>query len=191
MNGLRREKQKSLTEMGRSMLMSRMMVLGSMVLSMLMLVSNGLADEGKMLGPETRMKVSGVVSKVQDDRITVKTSWGQMSISASSGPSNLKVGEEVEMQVNEGNIVIDVHRKGEPSHGHRFVVGKLIYAGKTKDQIKLWTPEGEQVFPLERMGGWRRFHARIERLASRAAPGDRCAGNPGSVRYCWSAGTRN
>jgi hypothetical protein len=150
-NDLRRERQKSKPDTRRNMLMSRMMVLGSMVLSVLMLVSNGLADEGKILGPETRMKVSGVVSKVQDDRITVKTSWGQMSISASSGPANLKVGEEVEMQVNEGNIVIDVHRKGEPSHGHRFVVGKLIYAGKTKDQIKLWTPEGEQVFPLERM----------------------------------------
>ncbi len=51
-------------------------------------------------GKGTHMKVSGVVSKVQADQATVKTPWGQMVISSSAGPQNLKVGEEVEMQVN-------------------------------------------------------------------------------------------
>lgn len=32
-----------------------------------------------------------------------------------------------------------------------MIFGKLVYTGKTKDQIKLHTPEGEKVFPLERM----------------------------------------
>ena len=32
-----------------------------------------------------------------------------------------------------------------------MIAGKLIYAGLTKKEIKLWTPDGEQVFPLDRM----------------------------------------
>jgi len=27
----------------------------------------------------------------------------------------------------------------------------LIYVGRSKKEIKLWTPEGEKVFPLERL----------------------------------------
>lgn len=95
------------------------------------------------------MKVSGVVSKVQAGQVTVKTPWGQMVISSSTAPPNLKVGEEVEMQVNENNAVIDVHRKGEKAHAHRFVTGNLTYASADKKEIKLWTPEGEKAFDVQ------------------------------------------
>ncbi|MGH7259553.1 MAG: hypothetical protein ACREI9_02585 [Nitrospiraceae bacterium] len=131
--------------------MRKTMILGSLVLSVLILSPHGFADEGTQRTAGTRMKVSGVVSKVQAGRTTIKTPWGSMTIASDSGPKNLEVGEEVEMQVNENNAVIDVHRKGEPAHGHRYVTGKLIYVGKTKKEIKLWTPEGEKVFPLERL----------------------------------------
>lgn len=131
--------------------MGKMMVFGSMVLSLLILVPNGFADQGGQHGKVTRMKISGVVSKVQSGQVTVKTSWGQMTISSASGPQKLEVGEEVEMTVNESNAVIDVHRKGEPAHAHRYITGNLVYVGKMKKEIKLWTPEGEKVFPLERL----------------------------------------
>lgn len=128
---------------------------GPMVLSVIMLAPNGFADQGGAHGPGgthgkgTHMKVSGVVSKVQTDLITVKTSWGQMRISSTTAPKNLEVGEEVEMQVNENNVVIDVHRKGDPSHSHRFVSGKLAYASPDRKAIKLWTPEGEKEFDVQ------------------------------------------
>ena len=134
------------------------MALSSLVLSTLMMGAYGFADEGgKPATQVTRMKVNGVVSKVQSGLTTVKTSWGSMTIASATGPQKLEVGEEVEMTVNEGNIVIDVHRKGEPAHGHRYISGNLVYVGKMKREIKLWTPEGERVFPLERLevkAGW-------------------------------------
>ena len=132
--------------------MRKMMVLSSVVLSVLMIGTYGFADEGGKPGIQaTRMKVNGVVSKVESGLTTVKTSWGSMTIASSTGPQKLEVGEEVEMTVNEGNIVIDVHRKGEPAHGHRYITGNLVYVGKMKREINLWTPEGEKVFPLERL----------------------------------------
>ena len=129
--------------------MRKTMVLGSMVLS-LMLAPYGFAEEGGAAGKKaTRMKVDGTVSKVQSDQVTVKTSWGHMVISSATAPKNLKVGEEVEMQVNENNAVIDVHRKGEKGHAHRYVSGNLSYASPDKKEIKLWTPEGEKTFDVQ------------------------------------------
>lgn len=72
-----------------------------------------------------------------------------MVISSATAPKNRKVGEEVEMQVNGNNVVIDLHRKGDPSHSHRFVSGKLAYASHDRKAIKLWTPEGEQTFAVQ------------------------------------------
>ena len=125
------------------------------LLGVLMLAPHGFADKGGAHGPGgthgkgTHMKVTGTVSAIQADLITVKTSWGQMRIASSTAPKNLEVGEEVEMQVNENNVVIDVHRKGDPSHSHRFVSGKLAYASKDRKEIKLWTPEGEKTFDVQ------------------------------------------
>ena len=137
--------------------MRKMMALGSIVLSLLMLAPYGYADQGGKHGPggthgkETHMKITGVVSKVQPKYTTIRTSWGSMTITSDSTPKNLEVGEEVEMWVNENNTVIDVHRKGDPAHAHRFVTGNLVYVGKMKKEIKLLTPEGEKVFPLDRL----------------------------------------
>ena len=132
--------------------MRKMMVLNSVVLSALMMGTYGFADErGKPAVQAMRMTVNGVVSKVQSGLTTVKTSWGSMTIGSALGAQNLQVGEEVEMTVNEGNIVLDVHRKDNPAHSHRFITGNLVYVGKTKREIKLWTPEGEKVFPLGRL----------------------------------------
>lgn len=129
--------------------MHKMMVLGSMVFSLLVLAPYGFADEGAAQGTGTHMKVSGVVSKVQSGLITVKTPWGSMTIASTFTPKDLEVGEEVEMQVNENNSVIDVHRKGDPTHAHRFVSGNLTYASADRKEIKLWTPEGEKTFDVQ------------------------------------------
>lgn len=130
--------------------MLKTMVLGSMVLSLLMLAPYGFADEGGKPGVQaTRMTVDGVVSKVQADQVTVKTSWGHIVISSATAPKKLKVGEEVEMMVNENNNVIDVHRKGEKGHFHRYVSGNLTYTSADQKEIKLWTPEGEKTIDVQ------------------------------------------
>jgi hypothetical protein len=106
-------------------------------------------DPGKSARKATHMKVSGVISKVQGDVVTVKAPWGHMVISSATAPKNLKVGEEVEMQVNENNAVIDVHRKGDKPHAHRFVSGKLTFTSSDRKEITLWTPEGDKHFDVQ------------------------------------------
>jgi hypothetical protein len=60
------------------------------------------------------------------------------------------VGDEVTIELDENNMVTEVHPKGEEGK-HRFVTGKLIHLGKTEKSIKLETTEGERVFPLEKI----------------------------------------
>jgi uncharacterized protein YacL (UPF0231 family) len=95
------------------------------------------------------MKVSGVVSKVKSGEVTIKTSWGQMMLGSTAVPKGLHVGEEVEMWVNGNNAVIDVHRKGDPKHVHKFVSGHLAYTTPDRTAIKLQTPEGEKTFDVQ------------------------------------------
>ena len=144
MNRLYQERWQSAIDTQKKPLMREKIVLGSMVLSLLFLASYGFADEGRTHASRTHMKVSGVVSKVQSTHVIIKTSWGQMTIASVATPKGLEVGEEVEMQVNENNTVIDVHRKGDSAHAHRYITGNLLYVGKMKKEIKLWTPEGEK-----------------------------------------------
>ena len=62
------------------------------------------------------------------------------------------MGDEVSLWINDENMVIDHHGKEKLKQGmHRLIYGKLIYTGTTKNQVKLSTPEGEKLFPLERM----------------------------------------
>jgi hypothetical protein len=130
------------------MMNTKLMSFGVMVLSMLMVASYGFADQGTTQGTGTHMKVSGVVSKIQSGLVHVKTPWGSMTFSL-PGSEKLKVGEEVQMQVNENNAVIDVHRKGEKGHAHRYVTGDLVYTSSDRREIKLWTPEGEKIFDVQ------------------------------------------
>lgn len=84
--------------------------------------------------------------------ISVKTPTGLYTISAKTAPADAAVGDEVSLWLNEGNMVIDHHGKEKNMKGtHRLIFGKLIYTGRTKNQIKFSTPEGEKVFPLERL----------------------------------------
>lgn len=129
----------------------RRSISGAMILSLLLTAPPVLADEGgtQRHGPGTHMKVGGVVTKVESGLTTVKTSWGTMRIASTVTPKGLEVGEEVDMQVNENNAVIDIHRKGDKSHAHRFVTGNLSYTSPDKKEIKLWTPEGEKTFDVQ------------------------------------------
>lgn len=66
------------------------------------------------------------------------------------GHEPFKEGDEVSVMVDENNIVIDMHLKGQTA-AHQFVTGKLVYIGKMKKGIKLQTAQGDKEFPLERL----------------------------------------
>jgi hypothetical protein len=130
--------------------MQRAMVTGALLMSLAVAAPSVLADQGGKHGTKSsHMHVSGVISKIESGITTIKTPWGNMRIASAITPKGLEVGEEVDMQVNENNAVIDIHRKGDKSHAHRFVTGNLAFTSPDHKEIKLWTPEGEKTFDVQ------------------------------------------
>jgi len=51
--------------------------------------------------------------------------------------------------VNEGNMVIDAHMKGQSEKAHRFISGTLASIDNAKSQMTLSTSGGEKNFKLK------------------------------------------
>jgi hypothetical protein len=62
------------------------------------------------------MKISGVVSKVQAGSVFITTSRGQVTLPPAGDLKALKVGEAVNVWINERTTVIAVHPVGAELH---------------------------------------------------------------------------
>ncbi len=99
-------------------------------------------------------KVEGVVIDMKSGLYTVKTPTGATitlteSAAVRQGRDIPKVGDEMTVWVNEGNMVIDAHMKGESDKPHRFISGTLASIDNAKSQMTLSTSGGEKNFKLK------------------------------------------
>jgi hypothetical protein len=98
--------------------------------------------------------VSGVVKEIKSDIYTVTTPTGMLTLNQNTaerhGHGVPKVGDELTLLVDENNAVIDAHPKGREGK-HQFVTGKLIRLDPMDRRVKLSTPQGEKIFPIERL----------------------------------------
>lgn len=99
--------------------------------------------------PGYHIQLAGKVSKIGSGMVTVETPGANYGLNAKTAPADIKVGDELSLWVNENNVVVDHHRKGDTQHRHRYISGKLAYAASDKKAIKLWTPEGEKTFDVQ------------------------------------------
>lgn len=95
--------------------------------------------------------ITGVVSQGAGGMRIRTPQGGTYQLNENQSPRHghepFKEGDEVTVVVDENNIVIDIHPKGQEGK-HQFVTGKLLHLGKMQKEIKLQTPDGEKVFPL-------------------------------------------
>jgi len=99
-------------------------------------------------------KVEGVVSHLKSGLYTVKASTGTTytlaeSVAVRYGRAIPKVGDEMTLWINEGNIVMDANIKGAPYMAPRFISGTLISVDYGQSQMTLSTSEGERHFKLQ------------------------------------------
>lgn len=120
------------------------------------------ADHPDKSGPFphiAHLEVKGVVTKVRPSMLFVQPQYGLRSRTISIikaeriGLHDSKIGDEVTLVVDEGNVLIDAHRPGVPASGHRIIAGTLNYADKYWEEIKLSTPEGIESFAVDPMAG--------------------------------------
>ena len=98
-------------------------------------------------------KVEGVVTEVKSGLYTVKTTTGAtLTLTEATvfrqGQAVPKVGDEMTLWVNEGNMVMDARPKGQPGKGPRFITGMLASIDNGKSQMTLSTSGGERGYSL-------------------------------------------
>ena len=98
-------------------------------------------------------KVEGVVTELKSGLIIVKSSTGATltlteAAAVRQGKPVPKVGDEMTLWVNEGNMVMAAYPKGQPGKAPRFITGKLISIDNGKSHMTLSTSEGERDYSL-------------------------------------------
>lgn len=91
----------------------------------------------------------GTVDEVRSDQARVNTGEGQprfvpMNVRKDKGLPDLRIGDLVEITVNDQNLLVDVHKAGEISH-HRIVRGQLaVTLGTGHETAVIRTAEGKE-----------------------------------------------
>lgn len=98
-------------------------------------------------------KVEGVVTEMKSGLIIVKSSTGATltlteAAAFRQGKAVPKVGDEMTLWVNEGNMVMAAHPKGQPGKDPRFITGTLSSIDNGKSQMTLSTSGGERGYSL-------------------------------------------
>ena len=98
-------------------------------------------------------KIEGVVTELKSGLIIVKSSTGATltlteGAAFRQGKPVPKIGDEMTLWVNEGNMVIAAHPKGQPGKASRFITGTLSSIDNGKSQLTLSTSEGERGYSL-------------------------------------------
>ena len=98
-------------------------------------------------------KVEGVVTEVKSGLYTVKIHTGATltlteAAAFRQGRDVPKVGDEMTLWVNEGNMVMDARLKGQPGKAPRFISGTLSSIDNGKSQMTLSTSRGERGYSL-------------------------------------------
>ena len=91
----------------------------------------------------------GTVVEVRSGQARIDTGEGEprfvpMGVRQAKGLPNLKIGDGVEITVNDQNLLVDVHLTGETSH-HRVAEGQLVQSLVTgHDRAVLRTTQGKE-----------------------------------------------
>jgi hypothetical protein len=70
-------------------------------------------------------------------------------VNAKIGIKDARVGHTMTLYIHARHVVADMSAPHAPSTTRRFVTGPLEFATPDRTSVKLWTPEGEQIYPLD------------------------------------------
>ncbi|HSM78786.1 MAG TPA: hypothetical protein VLT57_14210, partial [Bryobacteraceae bacterium] len=100
-------------------------------------------------GSPAHVLLSGTVSKLKSNFIFFRTPVGVINVNAKIGIKNAKVGQTMTLHVHQHHVVADLSAPQRTAPAHRFVTGPLEFATEDRTSVKLWTPEGEQIFSAD------------------------------------------
>ena len=110
-------------------------------------------------GPRLHKHIATTVEKVESGLVWFKPVAGMEHRAVSlnkaerMGLYEPKAGDEVMLVIDEGNLLIDLHKKGQEPAGHHLIVGKLTYADPFWEFIEITDADGKQTFAMDEATG--------------------------------------
>ena len=134
----------------------------TLVLSAIVLVGvAAVAQADEVTGGGTHRQLNTIVSKIASGIVFVEPFEGlrPRTISPAKadrvGLHEAKAGDEITLVVDEGNVLVDAHKTGVPSHGHRMLTGNLAYTDVSWSEVQLSTPDGIERYDVDALAGSR------------------------------------
>ena len=121
----------------------------------------GEADHGKHPMHQYR---TVTVEKIQAGLVFLgqQAGVGQRTVSVHKaermGLLQAKKGDEVILEIDENNMLIDLHRKGVLPAGHRLMTGKLTYADPMWEVVEISNAEGKHTLAVDGDASSKVFH---------------------------------
>ena len=106
------------------------------------------------------LALSGQIAKIESGLLFVKMPYGMQlrTISPNKadrvGLHDAKIGDEVWLLVDSGNVLLDAARPGgELFDNHKMLAGRILYADPFWGEIRISTPEGFERFEIDTLAG--------------------------------------
>ena len=118
-----------------------------------------LAQEAGQAQPRAHRHLMTIVEKVGSGIVWFRPTSGLEHRAVSlhkaerMGLYDPEVGDEVMLVIDENNLLIDLHKKGHRSGGHRLITGKLTYADPFWEVIEITNADGKQTFAMDEATG--------------------------------------
>jgi Cu/Ag efflux protein CusF len=101
--------------------------------------------------PTPHHRIEGTVEKIEGDMISLKLETGVTRRSGvveakKEGIKSLKEGDQVALEVNEANLIVDMHKDGAMAQNkekHRSVVGTVEQFDPLQKKVTIKTEEGK------------------------------------------------
>lgn len=111
---------------------------------------------------DAHLVLTGTVDKLKSHFIFLRTPLGIINVNANIGIKNARVGHMLTLYIHGRHMVADLSDPHSPSTARRFVTGPLEFTSPDRTAIKLWTPEGEQIYPIDSAGHGKTASARLK-----------------------------
>gem|GEM_PF-905104 len=100
-------------------------------------------------GSKAHVLLTGTISKLKSNFIFFRTPIGIVNVNTKIGIKNAKVGQTLTVRMYDHHVVADLSASIDSVPIRRFVTGPLEFADPDRAGVRLWTPEGEQIYPAD------------------------------------------
>jgi len=100
-------------------------------------------------GSKAHLLLTGTISKMKSNFIFFKTPIGIVNVNNKIGIKSAKIGQTMTLHMHNDSVVADLAASNDTALLRRFVTGPLDFAAPDHAAVRLWTPEGEQTYPIE------------------------------------------